>query len=377
MSNVAAQVTTYETSTTVRAPARVTVGNSFSVSVIVSFTVPSTINRLFGLETSLSDTDQTSYVDATQILVSGQIKCDIASVGSCLTVEPIFLAWNLQCAGKTSCMDAAVTITFRIKAPSTPKTWHLRAESKFVPVAFTGSTYYPISGAPTGTPSGADFTVAVIAPKDTATLNLNLPPAVLATVDGTRQQNATTKFSLKFGNHTVLVPNLVEFNNSTRLTFTGWKDGERNSNRTLDIRADTTLTARYVKQYQLILSSNLSNSSGWYDEGTTATYSVPSTEPMDGLLGLLGGKWVFQGWYENNTQLVTRAFVGTIPMNTPHHLTARWKGDYTQPSALLGILTIAIIASIIYVTQFSGWRKDSNKDRPNTEPRHTSTYCAQ
>ena len=353
ISNVAAQPMNYETNTTVRVPTQVTVASSFSVNVIVSFTVPSTINRLFGLEASLFDIDQNNYVDASQILVSGQVKCDAVSPGSCLTVDPVFLALNLQCAGKTPCNGATLTISFKLKAPNTTKTWHLRAESKFVPVAFNGSTYYPTSETSTGSPSRAEFIVAVVGVRDTATLTVILPNPVWATVDGTEQPNGTMKLSVKFGNQTISVPSTVEFDNLTRLRFAGWVDGERNSNRTLNIHADITLSVRYVKQYQLAVVSNVGDSSGsgWYDEGTTANYSVPSSvEPMDGLLGLLGGKWVFSGWYENDTQPVNQALVGSIYMNTPHQLTGQWRGDYTEPLSILGILIVAIIGSIIYAT---------------------------
>jgi thiosulfate reductase cytochrome b subunit len=87
---------------------------------------------------------------------------------------------------------------------------------------------------------------------------------------------------------------------------------------------------------------------GWYDHGTTASFSVPSVEePMSGLLGILGGVWRFQGWYENGT-LLTITKDSIITMNTAHTFVAHWHGDYTFPMIIFGLVFAAASLAIVH-----------------------------
>ena len=62
----------------------------------------------------------------------------------------------------------------------------------------------------------------------------------------------------------------------------------------------------------------------WYDDGEIARFSVPTIVPMNGFLGVLGGKLKFQGWYEQG-KLVTEQANDTISMTEPHTITANGK----------------------------------------------------
>lgn len=75
------------------------------------------------------------------------------------------------------------------------------------------------------------------------------------------------------------------------------------------------------------------------------TVSLSSTvEPMSGLLGTLGGKWVFDAWYEEGG-LVTRSTSWSIALNSSRCLEARWQADYTAPIVLVaGIVIVAVSA---------------------------------
>jgi hypothetical protein len=64
------------------------------------------------------------------------------------------------------------------------------------------------------------------------------------------------------------------------------------------------------------------------------------------MMGLLGGKWKFQGWYENG-ELLTRSINGSIIMRQPHYLIAQWEPDYTLPVLLFTIA--ALLALVLYV----------------------------
>jgi len=183
----------------------------------------------------------------------------------------------------------------------------------------------------------------------TATLSLSViaPGDVVVIVDGNPQPNGSTHLNLVPGKHAVSVPEIVQVSNFTRLRFKGWADGNNQTDRTISLTYGTALTAVYVTQYWLNAANAqgcacLSTGNGWYDEATVASFSVESTSlPMDGVLGLIGAKWVLQGWYENG-ELLTRSKNGTITMLNPHFVTARWAPDFTLP--LVGLAVAAVLA---------------------------------
>ena len=193
--------------------------------------------------------------------------------------------------------------------------------------------------------SDYEFTITMTA---TLALSVRVPSWVAATVDGIQQPNGNVQLNLVPGTHTVSVPAIVQIENATRVKFERWSDGENQTSRTVSLIHRTTLIANYVTQYFLEASSTHGNSTGtgWYDQGSTATFSVPSAIPMENVLGLLGGKWVFQGWYENG-ELVTGSNPGTRVMARPHSLTARWAADLTLPLIIFGIVALVSLAIIL------------------------------
>jgi len=178
------------------------------------------------------------------------------------------------------------------------------------------------------------------------TLRVTVPAAVAVSVDGLQQPPGPAAVGVALGEHNITVPLLVQVSPTTRLRFDHWPDGSTNANRIVFVTGDTNLDVAYMTQNLLTITGPQTNSTGagWYDEGTTATFSVAQTEPMGELLGILGGKLNFQGWYENG-QLLTRSTTGTISMNQPHTITAAWQGDYSEPIVILGgILVILAFA---------------------------------
>ena len=112
------------------------------------------------------------------------------------------------------------------------------------------------------------------------------------------------------------------------------------------------MTATYVTQHKLVLTSTVNaTGEGWYDERSTARFSVPPTVPIQGVLGVLGGKLQFKGWYENG-KLVTSANADTIQMYNSHTLEAEWQADYTIP-----IVILAAIFAVIGATAFVSLRR--------------------
>lgn len=152
------------------------------------------------------------------------------------------------------------------------------------------------------------------------------------------------------GTHSVSVPALVLLDNSSRLKFVSWDDGSTQPNRTLNIQADTTIEATFVKQYLLNLPSPaaIAIGSGWYDDGSTAHFSVPATVPAPGTLGVLGAKLVFAGWYENGNR-VSGSSNGQMAMLSAHSLTAQWTIDYTMPIIIFGGVAAVLVATFLVV----------------------------
>lgn len=177
-------------------------------------------------------------------------------------------------------------------------------------------------------------------------LSIRVPSIVSVSVDGAPQPEGNVWANLIPGVHRISVPDTAQLDNVTRLKFEHWSDGVNETNRTISLGHQTMLVATYAMQYLLAARSSEGNvtGAGWYMEGSNAAFSVSSTTMlMNGITGMLGGKWKFQGWYENG-ELLTAATNGSIIMRQPHSLIARWEPDYNLPAL---ILTIAALLMVI------------------------------
>jgi hypothetical protein len=193
--------------------------------------------------------------------------------------------------------------------------------------------------------SDYEFTIRVAT---ALTLKVLVPENVTLTVDGIPQTPGNISISLITGSHNLSIPSIVSVNNSTRLKFSSWSDGELEMNRTVLLNQDVTLQAEYTTQYRLQVVSPQVNSTGadWYDQNTTAQFSTqPSPQPITSWLGIFGGEWRFHGWYENQT-LLTPSQNGTLRMNAPHLISAQWEADYSIPATIVvGAAIIALAAT--------------------------------
>ncbi|MGD0804313.1 MAG: hypothetical protein ABSA11_09600 [Candidatus Bathyarchaeia archaeon] len=102
--------------------------------------------------------------------------------------------------------------------------------------------------------------------------------------------------------------------------------------------------------YNLVVSANVPISvegSGTYNYGDTVSLDVPSVAPMPSILGILGGKYIFNSW------------VGTAP-STSNHVSLTIDGEVTDltQQALFSsdytmlIVSVALIAVVILVAFF-------------------------
>lgn len=197
-----------------------------------------------------------------------------------------------------------------------------------------------------GSSSSVPFQVLLTA---TPLLFLKVPRSVIVSLDGVNQPPGSIDgVSIAVGQHFMSVPQIADATNTTRLRFDHWSDGVTEATRTIIAKSDVWLEAVYAIQHRLTAISSLGTTSGegWYDANSTATFSVTSSVPMGGVLGLIGAKWAFSGWYEEG-QLVALSPEAKIPMNQAHTLIATWQADYTTPVLL--IAGIIIVLSLAYL----------------------------
>jgi len=196
-----------------------------------------------------------------------------------------------------------------------------------------------------------DWTPITIRQVTTALVKISAPTGVPVTVDGTTEESiaGTVWENLRPGTHTISVPDIVAMDNSTRLRFDHWSDDATGASRLVTLEDDTQLEALYVRQYLLTVAGPYGNAAGggWYDQGSTATFSVVAIQPMSGLFGLLGGKYVFSNWAGDST---STALTAAVLMNGPKTVTAQWRADNTLPYVILGaiiaFMTIALLLTI-------------------------------
>jgi len=194
------------------------------------------------------------------------------------------------------------------------------------------------------------FTINVT---NTVVLSVTVPSEVPLSVDEIPQGlGGFFSLTLSPGTHLLSVPSAVNLTPGSRLKFDYWSDGSSNATRAIDLQLDTSIQAKFVKQYNLTLISSEASptGAGWYNAGSSASYSAPTTYPMTGVLGSLGGKWTFNGWYEGQNETSASAY-GSITIDTSHTLTAAWAADYTEPYLILGVVVIAIVVGAFMLTR--------------------------
>jgi uncharacterized repeat protein (TIGR02543 family) len=178
-------------------------------------------------------------------------------------------------------------------------------------------------------------------------LTLDLPSQVKGTVDKKYSVSGSSQLPLSTGLHTILLPPTAAIDEKSRLRFDHWSDGSKSSNRTITLTKETTLTATYVTQYLLTVGSVVPlKGSGWYDKGSRVTVSAPTSSPIITELWIVGGQWVFDGWYKDGAYL-TNSPSSSIAIDGPHSLQARWHQDYTSSIVILTLLGLAAFVLVL------------------------------
>lgn len=181
-----------------------------------------------------------------------------------------------------------------------------------------------------------------------ATLRVDLGVPGLAVTLGNSSDTTTQAGDL---NATLLVgmpyqlsvPSDQEYQNSTRIVFSRWQDGNNQTQRLISLTGDTQLIGYYRAQYLLKVTSSQSGYSyqKWYDAGSNATLQEVNFVPTSSPLTLFGGKYVFSGWSGDAN---SRSSEISFTMNSPKTIYANFSIDY---GAVLLVFPIIVALGII------------------------------
>jgi len=174
------------------------------------------------------------------------------------------------------------------------------------------------------------------------------PRTVAVTVDG--KAHSANELPKSFlwttgSSHTFNVEAAVSGNSGVRYVFIQWSDGTKDLSRTLTSSYGETYKATYTTQYELQVASQRGDpqGSGWYDEGSSATFSVTTPLTVEGFMGTLGGKYVFDHWSGDSTATTAAA---SVAMDGPKIVRAEWRTDNSMPYMIVFGIVIAIVVML-------------------------------
>ncbi|MBS7629246.1 hypothetical protein KEJ23_04650, partial [Candidatus Bathyarchaeota archaeon] len=80
-------------------------------------------------------------------------------------------------------------------------------------------------------------------------------------------------------------------------------------------------------------------------EGCTAMVKIEKEVPMQGFVGFLGGRRVFQGW---SGDVPSESNIVNVYVDGPKTLVATWREDHTMPYVVVALIgmTIFVLATI-------------------------------
>jgi len=230
------------------------------------------------------------------------------------------------------------TLPVQLTAPSTSKEWFLTAYACYK--GPTHARWYFI-----GTKGGyRSFTVLVYTKCRVWLRTSPSEVARYAKMSGEGEYNADTTATLK-------VDKIVQAATGTRYVFLYWMvDGVQYDTEAPTIRVDRrqiTAIAEFKVQHQLTVKSELGDpqGSGWYDEGSMATFSVASPTNL--------GIHVFEQWTGDSTSTLPKS---AIVMNSPKAVIAVWRIDY-------GIFVLMMLGIGGTLVSTMAWRAHSKKGR--------------
>ena len=180
---------------------------------------------------------------------------------------------------------------------------------------------------------------------DSFQLSLLMPtPNVIVKIDNVEietNNSGIVNTRVEPGKYLVEVPKKINSTNNTRLSFIGWNDGLKSNPRLTYVQHDTNLTAEYEKEYYLNINSSLGHiqGNGWYASGSLATFSVPNSIYVSGVLQIIPDKYSFIKW---TGDLNATSSVSEIVMTSPKTVEANWQHDEISRNIILLSTTIIL-----------------------------------
>lgn len=174
---------------------------------------------------------------------------------------------------------------------------------------------------------------------------------------------------LPWGSYRLTIPETIPKGDGVRQRFVGWSDNVTEATRMIALGNNLTLSANYMTQYQLDVSSPFASTggSGWYFENTLANASInPTPVPAEGFLGLLGIRHVFDHW---TGDCQGSQSVCSVSMNGPKNVLAVWRDDYTI--TVIAVISLVAIAAIVVMRKRK--RKRTTREAPRRRRRRRSS----
>jgi len=181
-----------------------------------------------------------------------------------------------------------------------------------------------------------------------------IPRVASMTIDGTTYSTSQLPVAHDWvvgSSHSFSVNSIVPGQTGVQYVFTDWSDGSTSTSRTITVSGSANYIAQYKTQYYLTVESDHGDPQGqrWYDEGSTAVFSV--TSPVSAGLGV---KYVFDHW-EGDVSASTPST--EIPMRAPHTVRAVWRTDYTDLYSIIGAIGIVGLVGAFIVVKILRGRK--------------------
>lgn len=159
-------------------------------------------------------------------------------------------------------------------------------------------------------------------------------PNVTVKVDGFPFQtnnNGVVSIGVPIGQVTVEVPNDISDSTNTKLRFFTWSKYGSSNPLSILVNSSLDITAKYDHEYTLVVNSEYGSpqGSGWYLQGTNATFSVENNIEYGN-----GTRQVFQQWSGDSNS--TEAQAWTI-LSAPKQVEAQWKTQYAVSISAVGL----------------------------------------
>jgi hypothetical protein len=163
------------------------------------------------------------------------------------------------------------------------------------------------------------------------------------------------------------VPSSISGGEGARYVFQQWTvDAAPVSGNSVQVKMDAphTVVGHYKTQYLLTVSSDygIVQGGGWYDAGSSATFSV--TTEVDTSYGV---KQLFERW-TGDTQ--TTSATTTIMMDSPHTVRAVWRTDSTilYATIALGIGAAFVLGIALAIFAIRGLGEAKSASPPSPKP---------